>query len=167
MLLGSLASNFYGVVRSTKDADFVVELSGKSIKDLMGRLGPEFRLQAQMTFESVTGTTRRVIDISEIAYRIELFDLSADDHDRERFRRRKRVHLLQFDRQIFVPKVEDVIITKLRWAHHAARGKDRDDVRNVLAVQQNQVDWEYVYEWCNRHGTRELLDEIRQSIPPL
>jgi len=27
------------------------------------------------------------------------------------------------------------------------------------------VDWEYVFRWCDRHGTRGLLDEIRRSIP--
>ena len=28
------------------------------------------------------------------------------------------------------------------------------------------IDWPYVYDWSDRHGTRALLDEIRSSIPP-
>lgn len=57
---------------------------------------------------------------------------------------------------------------KLRWAKHAKRGKDREDVRDVIAVQGDAaLDWDYIHEWCARHGTRELLDEIRASIPPL
>jgi hypothetical protein len=35
----------------------------------------------------------------------------------------------------------------------------------VIAVQGNLVDWEYVGRWCDQHGTRGLLDEIRRSIP--
>ncbi len=34
MLVGSLASNFYGVARSTKDADFVVELGARSVQEI-------------------------------------------------------------------------------------------------------------------------------------
>lgn len=59
------------------------------------------------------------------------------------------------------------MISKLRWASHAGRGKDRDDVRHCIAVQGDAVDWPYVHGWCNRHETRELLEEILRSIPPI
>ncbi len=62
-----------------------------------------------------------------------------------------------------MPTAEDVIITKLRWA----RSKDRDDVRDVIAVQGDAIDWPYVHAWADQHGTRGLLDEIRASIPPI
>jgi hypothetical protein len=58
-----------------------------------------------------------------------------------------------------------VIVTKLRWAQNAARGKDRDDVKDVIVVQGDAIEWDYVHHWCNVHGTRALLDEIRASIP--
>jgi hypothetical protein len=66
-----------------------------------------------------------------------------------------------------LPTAEDVIITKLRWAVRAARNKDVDDVKDVIAVQANRIDWDYVYKWCDVHGTRSLLDEIRASIPEI
>jgi hypothetical protein len=47
----------------------------------------------------------------------------------------------------------------------ASGAKDQDDRRGVIALQGNLVDWEYVFRWCDRHGTRGLLDEIRRSIP--
>jgi hypothetical protein len=68
---------------------------------------------------------------------------------------------------VFVQTAEDVIVTKLHWALRSSRGKDREDVRDVIAVQGDAIDWAYVYSWCDRHGTRELLDEIRRSIPPI
>ena len=51
MVVGSLASNYYGIGRSTKDADFVIELGDQSITVLADRLGPLFRLDPQMAFE--------------------------------------------------------------------------------------------------------------------
>jgi hypothetical protein len=40
-----------------------------------------------------------------------------------------------------------------------------DDVRNVIAVQGQKLDWPYVEHWCALHGTTDVLDEVRQSIP--
>jgi hypothetical protein len=60
-----------------------------------------------------------------------------------------------------------VIVTKLRWAIMGNRSNDRDDVRDVIAVQNDRIDWDYVHQWCEQHVTRALLDEIRASIPPI
>lgn len=69
----------------------------------------------------------------------------------------------------YVPTVEDVIVMKLRWAASRGKrdGKDAGDVANVIAVSGDMIDWPYVYSWCDQHGTRELLESIRRSIPPL
>jgi hypothetical protein len=56
---------------------------------------------------------------------------------------------------------------KLRWVVLGRRTKDIDDIRDVIAVQGDRLDWEYIHRWCGQHGTREKLEEIRNSIPPL
>ncbi len=35
------------------------------------------------------------------------------------------------------------------------------------SVQGERLDWDYIHHWCQSHGTRELLDQVRRSIPPL
>jgi hypothetical protein len=164
-LVGSLSSNFYGISRSTKDADFVVQVELESIRKLAGKLGQRFLLDPQTSFETVTMTTRNVLTVLEIPFKIELFHLSDDPHDQERFRRRRRVKFLA--RELYLPTVEDVIVMKLRWSTLGKRTKDWDDARNVIAVQGERIDWDYVNSWSERHGTRAILDEIRASIPPL
>jgi hypothetical protein len=165
MLAGSFSSNFYGVPRATEDADFVIELGKTPLSAITRNLGPEFRCDPQMSFETVTGTYRNVIQLQGSKFKIELFRLSTAPHDVERFQRRVRVKHLGVD--TYLPTVEDVIVTKLNWSVSGRRLKDQEDVRNVIAVQANQIDWDYVYSWCDRHGTRERLDEIRKSIPPI
>ena len=93
------------------------------------------------------------------AFKVELFLLSQDAHDQSRFQRRRAVQL--HDRQIWLPSPEDVVVTKLRWA----RGKDKDDVRDVMAVQRDKLDWAYLEQWCRQHGTLALMEEIRSSLP--
>ncbi|MHB1422376.1 MAG: nucleotidyltransferase [Gemmataceae bacterium] len=164
MVVGSYSSTFYGIPRLTQDADMVVEFGSVSASRLASQLGPSFRLDPQMSFETTTLTQRHVLEVVGIPFTIELFHLSDDPHDRERFRRRLRVTMM--GRELSIPTVEDVVITKLRWALHAGRSKDKEDVRDVIAVQGEKIDWSYVHNWCAQHGTRALLDEIRESIPP-
>ncbi len=165
MLVGSNSSSAYGIPRSSQDADFVIELGEKSIMELSRRLNPSIRIDPQMSFETVTMTRRYVAEVVGIPFKIEFFLLNDDPHNQERFRRRQRVSVL--DRQVWMPTPEDVIVTKLHWALLANRSKDRDDVRDVIAVQGDRIDWDYVHGWCEQHGTRALLDEIRASIPPI
>lgn len=165
MLVGSFSSNLYGIPRSTQDADFVVEFGNTSLKELASRLGPEFQVDSQMSFETVTGTRRFVVSLRDTPFKIELFLLSDDAHDRERFGRR-----LQLDwhgRRVWVPTAEDVVITKLRWSMHGRRTKDVDDVRSVITLQSHVLDWDYIHRWCQVHGTMDLLSQIRATIPPL
>jgi hypothetical protein len=37
------------------------------------------------------------------------------------------------------------------------------DARNLIAVQQERIDWAYVELWSKRHGTRQLLDRLRDE----
>lgn len=160
MIVGSVATNFYGIPRSTRDADFVIQVL-PPFAALSTHLGPDVRLSAQASFEGVTGTVRHRIEAHGTAFTIELFELSDDDHDVARFARRRRVRL--FDRDVFVATAEDTIVTKLRWARLPGREKDVDDVRSVIAVQADGLDWPYVQTWCAQHGTLTLLESIRES----
>lgn len=165
MVTGSLASNYFGITRSTKDADILIQTDSASISALARRVKHPLHLNPQMSFESITGTSRYVVENKEGEYVIELFLLSDDPHDQERFKRRRNIPMQ--NQSVWVASPEDVIVTKLRWSKLGKRTKDVDDVRNVIAVQAETLDWEYIHRWCGVHGTRELLDEIRSTVPRL
>jgi len=165
MVTGSLASNLYGIPRSTMDVDLIISITGESLNDIVSALPAGFRLDPQITVEAVTGTTRYTLEILDHNYKAELFLLSDDPHDRSRFARRYASTLA--GRHVFVPTPEDVIVSKLRWYLRAKRGKDWDDARDVLAVQQELLDFEYIRRWCAEHGTGELLEELQRQIPPI
>lgn len=84
MVVGSLASNLYGVVRATQDADFVVQLEPGSISAILDRLGPGFRLDPQTLFELITATRRYVVQPLDVPFPLGLFLLSDDAHDQGR-----------------------------------------------------------------------------------
>lgn len=165
MVVGSFSSNVYGVERSTKDADLVLKLESQSISALIRALGPEFKFDAQMGFETVTMTSRYVANFVDPPFKIELFILSEDAHDQERFRRRRLEPIR--GRPVPVASPEDVVVTKLRWSKNGRRRKDIEDVASVLAVQAGKLDMGYIRGWCEQHGTRELLEKTLASLPEL
>jgi hypothetical protein len=162
LLTGSLASTVYSFPRASKDADFVLEMAGKHPDVIMKHLGPEFVLDDQMSFESITGTRRWIVSVPELDYfDLELFILSDDAFHQERFRRRRVVSHKLLGLDVVLPTAEDVIIQKVRWG----REKDRQDVIDVMTVQSGNLDWPYIESWCDRHGTRALLEELRAKVP--
>src|SRR4051794_10562269 len=105
MVVGSLSSNYYGIPRSSKDADFVIQFDAQLIPSLVASLGSNFRLDPQMAFGMVPGTPKNALDLIDSPFKIELFRLSADPPDQERFRRRQRVKLS--GREAYLPTAED------------------------------------------------------------
>jgi hypothetical protein len=104
--------------------------------------------------------SRRVVRTKQSPFEVELFGVTDDAHDRERFGRRRRVRL--FNRMVSVPTPEDVLVNKLRWWKLARRNKDFDDARNVLAVQRETLDWPYIEQWCLQLDLRAELDSLKR-----
>jgi len=164
MVTGSIASNVYAVPRSTKDLDVVIEAADEHVAEVARRLGSRFKVDAQAAFETVTMTPKFVIQHRDSPFLIGLFSLSQDEHDQARFARRRQLEVRS--QRIFVPTPEDIIINKLKWHHRSKRPKDYDDARNVLAVQGEALDFAYIESWCGKHGTLDLLNQVRASLPP-
>ncbi|MBL9121815.1 MAG: hypothetical protein JNL80_18060 [Phycisphaerae bacterium] len=159
MLTGSLASNAYGLPRMSKDADFVVALQAKQVPALAKRVAPGLLLDEQMSFETTTLTSRWRLLETRGGFEIELFQLSDDPFDQERFKRRVATVFLGL--ATFLPTAEDVVVQKLRWAVRAHRPKDIDDALNVIRARKESLDWMYVSRWCAKHESLTLLESLR------
>jgi hypothetical protein len=159
VLTGSLASSLHGISRATQDADFLVQVSPGDMNRIRSRLAKHFRVEDQARFETVTGKAMHVFRHMAPAFTVELFEATDDPHDVARLSRRISVSFA--DRSVWFATPEDVIITKLNWYQRARRSKDIDDVRGVLAVQGiDALDIVYLRSWCDRHGTRDLLEKL-------
>ena len=160
MIVGSYSSNFYGIPRSTKDADLVVHMPSTDWAKLPGVLPNGIEMEDQMSFEMVTSTRRELLRVKDSLFQIELFRLSDDMHDRSRFERRRKVEIFP-GVEVFLPTAEDVIVQKLRWNLGAKRPKDFADVVAVMQVQGRTLDWSYIEKWCAAHGTLDVLAQAR------
>jgi len=159
MLVGSFSSNAYGEPRSTKDADFVINLPSDERFKLTSALPDEFIVDQQVNFETITGNTRQILKIPTIPFEIELFDLSRDPFDQSRFERRLKTSM--GGHVVWLPTAEDVIVQKLRWAQLGSRDKDFLDAQGILRVRNDLLDWEYITYWSKKLSLQNILDELR------
>jgi hypothetical protein len=161
VMVGSFARNFHAFPRSTKDADIVLAVDAAGLNRFEIELGRDFSLDPQTTFETNTGTFRHILIHKATEFKTELFLLSSDAFDQERFRRRLATSFN--GHRTFVLTAEDVIVTKLRWH----RPKDVEDIRDVIAVKNAVLDRDYIHRWTEIHGTGAKLDEIVRTIPEI
>jgi hypothetical protein len=162
MLTGSFASNAYGIARATNDADFIVDFDATHVDLIAKHLDPRVQLQDQMMFETITGTTRYILEVADSPFKIELFHINPDPFMKGRFKRKIEVEYPELGRTVWLPSPEDVVVQKLRWG----REKDLSDVQDVLFVSSSMIDFTYVENWCREHGTLEKLNAIRAQLPP-
>jgi len=160
MLAGSFASMVYGIPRSTKDVDFVVELEEPGFSRLINRLEPHFELDPQQYLETSTWTRRYILTARHSAFKVEFFLKSSDPHHLSQWERRRTVFNSILQHHVTMPTPEDVIVQKIRWG----RPQDRIDASTVMEVQFPRLDWSYIEHWCDQHGKRALLEEIRSGI---
>lgn len=158
MLVGSFSSNYYGIPRSTEDVDFVIQMESNLTADFARILGERFEAEPQLSFETKTGTQKQEFKVKDTEFKLELFRLSDDPFDQQRFKTRKLVKVA--GREVWFPRAEDVIVMKLRWC----RTKDKADVKDVMFVQRERLDWNYIENWCRQHGTLAQFQELRSSI---
>ena len=159
-IVGAIAYFVYGPVRFTQDVDFVVSLSGKELDSLLRELPEGFEIDSQARMELFTGTMRWVVEIPQSALKLEFFLLGDDPHHLEEFTRKTRQRLLEDGTEGWVATAEDLIVQKLRWH----REKDVTDIRGILLLQADALDFPYIEQWCERHGTLERFHEIRRSV---
>lgn len=163
MLTGALATNFYGVPRSTKDVDMVIDVSGGDpLGRVARRLGKQMDFADQVEFDTLTWG-QRLVGTSRTGspLKVELFALFDDAFVTTQFERRVKVPMGDPPHAAWLPTPEDLVVQKIRWG----RAKDLDDARAVLAVQGlENLDLKYVTRWCEEHGTLERLERALGEI---
>ncbi|VVB88897.1 Uncharacterised protein [uncultured archaeon] len=135
MIGGGIANSYWGFPRSTTDIDFIVPLHYKSDKDALQVVENELMKEG---WEIKADEGRPLI--AQKTVRLDFWSLKSL-FDKERFDRRIRVKLEDFE--IWITTPEDLIIQKLMWH----RSKDIEDIKGILA-RQDKLDWDYLKKWA-------------------
>lgn len=158
MLVGSMASNYWGVPRSTHDIDFVIEYAAEDVTRIMRAFEDAFFIQES----SVRGALKPPFQFNALdnrsALKVDFFGIGDDTYDRVRFERRLAISL--FGLSAWIARPEDVVLYKLRWNLITPSDRQTKDVSGILKVSGDVIDQEYLSHWAAIIGVGETLEKL-------
>jgi hypothetical protein len=158
MLAGSMASNYWGIPRTTHDLDFVVRLQPGFVEALVAAFKVGFFIQA----ESVEMALRPPYQFNALdeqsALKVDFWTLREDPFEQAAFVRRIPVEL--FATRAAITTAEDVILHKLYWHKLTPSDRQLGDAAGVFLVQRDALDTDYLQHWASVLGVRQELHDL-------
>ena len=157
MLTGSMASNAWGIPRTTHDLDFVIQLPSSQIPALVKAFAhPDYFLDET----SVRGAYQpphqfNVIHVPS-ALKADFWLLRSVPFEREMFSRRLKD--AWFGEPLWLATAEDVILHKLYWNRITPSDRQLADVAGVVHVQRGGLDEGYLHQWAGQLGIAAELE---------
>jgi len=164
-LTGSMASNYWGIPRTTHDLDFVIQLPPSATAKIVSAFSPEYFIdEASVRAAYQLPHQFNAID-SRSALKVDFWLPRPAPFDREMLRRRVRVTLLGEPAWITTP--EDSILHKLLWNQITPSDRQLGDAAGVVGVQGEKLDRSYLQQWAEALGVSGELDQLlRGDIRP-
>lgn len=158
---GSLASSAYGTMRSTQDADIVVQPFSHVADRFHDLIKDEFYVSEEAMREALNSHGSFNVIHFETSFKIDIFIQGLDKFGQRLLARRRRAKLSGTGfRDLSIVSPEDIILLKLRWFDMTGGTSERQwsDVLGVLAVQGKALDFEYLTRSAQELGLEELLN---------
>jgi hypothetical protein len=161
MITGSMASNFWGLPRTTHDLDFVIQISPQKVPTLANAFDGDFFVQES----SIHAAFRPPYQFNFIDNRSNLkldFWMTCDDaFDRSRFARRKQMTVA--NQPAWIATAEDTILHKLIWNEMSPSDRQLTDIAGIISVQGKALDQEYLQSWATLLGVAATWEDLRSG----
>jgi len=161
MIVGSFASSAYGLLRSTQDADLIVDLPLQKITRLVEMFGKDFYVDPGQAEQAIKGQRSfNLIHLSSF-FKVDFFILADKPFMREEFSRRVARPLDESgSARVWLATAEDTILSKLNWYRDGGEVSEQQwrDVVGILKMQAGRLDFLYLRHWARDLGIPGLLD---------
>jgi hypothetical protein len=165
MLTGSMASNYWGIPRTTHDLDFVLVMNPDQVNVLVSAFDTGFFIQPESVRSAFGPPFQFNVLDEQSALKADFWMLRDDAFERTAFGRRLQVVL--FGVSAWIATAEDIILHKLYWNRLTPSERQLGDAAGVHAVQSDSLDFQYLRQWAVQVGVhRELDDLIAGRIKP-
>lgn len=139
-------------------------------RTLMNSLGPDYvgsTLDVEQALDDPSPWGAfQILHISEM-FKFDVFVPREDDFVRSMFDRLQSVTAA--GAHLRVLSAEDILVMKLRWYELGNRVSDRqwNDIVQVIEVQAEHLDRQYVRHWARHFGLEELAEEAFSEALPV
>jgi hypothetical protein len=157
-LTGSMASNYWGIPRTTHDLDFVVQLPTTAASRIVAEFSGDFYIE-EAAVRAVHQPPHQFNAIdTRSALKVDFWLVGPGPFDREMLRRRVRVSL--FEEPAWISTAEDVILHKLVWNRVSPSDRQLGDAAGIVAVQAEALDQGYLRQWARELKLEPELERL-------
>lgn len=161
MLTGSMASNYWGIPRTTHDLDFVVRMAAKDVPVLVAHFQDDFFIQPESVREALRPPYQFNALDERSALKVDFWVLHDGPIERQAFVRRHNVML--FDTPAWISTAEDVILHKMLWHKMSPSQRQLGDIAGVYAVQGGAIDNAYVDLWAEKLQVADVWRDVKDG----
>ncbi|MBK7906135.1 MAG: nucleotidyl transferase AbiEii/AbiGii toxin family protein [Gemmatimonadetes bacterium] len=163
MLTGSVAAAYHGAPRATVDIDLVIDASPEQLRRVVAAL-LDAGLYASESAALETQRSGGMFNIIDAAsgWKVDLIHRKDRPFSRAEFARRVATVLDAVP--IAVATLEDVIISKLEWAHLGGSRRQLEDVATLLRVRRAELDGAYVLRWIGDLGLAAEWSAVAEEL---
>ena len=163
---GSLASIYYGMVRTTQDADLIALLEMKQVTPFVQALNDFFYIDEEMIKGAITYHGSFNIIHRESMFKVDIFIPELRAFEQSQIERSNE-RVLSEDPLIKarLASAEDVILAKLEWYRKGNEVSERQwrDVIGIMKVQAGNLNEEYLQRYAVILGVQDLLKRALQE----
>jgi hypothetical protein len=164
-LTGSMASNYWGIPRTTHDLDFVVQLPPSEVPRIVQEFSGDFYIEEAAVRAAYQPPHQFNAIDTRSALKVDFWLPKPEPFDREMLKRRTQVTL--FGEPAWISTAEDVVLHKLVWNRISPSDRQLGDVAGVVAVQAGALDQSYLRQWAQELKlTSELERVLSGEIKP-
>jgi hypothetical protein len=157
-LTGSMASNYWGIPRTTHDVDFVVQLPMSAVPRILHEFSADFYIE-EATVRAAYKPPHQFNAIdTRSALKVDFWLPKPNPFEKEMLRRRVRVTF--FGEPAWISTAEDVILHKLVWDRISPSNRQLGDAAGVVAVQADSLDKDYLRHWAHELDLTKTLDRL-------
>lgn len=159
---GSYASSVYGISRATRDIDLIAAIKPNQVHALAVELEPNFYADEQALATAVR--LRRSFNVLHLdsMFKVDIFVSKGIGFDAKQIERRQAQDVKREPpRVVYVASAEDTALAKLAWYRLGNEVSDQQwrDVLNVIEVQGDKLDLDYMRHWAQELGVADLLEQ--------
>lgn len=155
---GSMASNYWGIPRTTHDLDIVIQLPPSAVSELVRAFKSDFHID-EVAIQAAFSPPYQfnAIDLRS-NLKVDFWLPKSAPFEKEMFSRRIKVSFL--GEPAWVASPEDVMLHKLIWNQISPSERQLGDCAGVFAVQKATLDLNYLRKWADSLGLRNELEKI-------
>ena len=146
MVVGSFASNLYGVGRATYDIDVVVSANADQLQTFHSMFNKtEWYFDLSDALDACSRKSMfNILDMLE-GWKVDIIFEKSGPYHRIAFERRVPAEIEQVP--LFAATAEDVVISKLDWARLGSSARQIEDVAGILEEKGTSLDISYIEKW--------------------